>query len=90
MVLETLAVCQLEIWVRQRHSVRPSRLTSKGGQVGVLELDGDLLNGRGAEFGIVDAVDASQCFFSGARRCEPRCGGRLLRAAPTASFRLTR
>ena len=31
------------------------------GWVGVLELSGDLLNGCGAEFGVVDAVDASQC-----------------------------
>ena len=55
-----------------------------GGQAQVLELAGDFGDCGGAEFGVGNVIDASQGFFSGARRCVPRRGGRLLRAGPAA------
>ncbi|MYA73389.1 MAG: hypothetical protein F4Y27_01740 [Acidimicrobiaceae bacterium] len=58
--LETRAVCQLAIW----GASAPEGASQPGdlwGQVGVTELDGELVDCCGTHFGIGDVKDSARC-----------------------------
>ena len=60
--LVTRAACQLAIWCLQRHRGAAEPVDLEG-LAGLLEFGGEPGDGLGADFGVIDAIDAAQGLF---------------------------